>query len=87
MSGEFRVSFIEPALAIQPCGSMPGVFGIFAASLLGIATDASEDRFELGMLASRTKRLEGLPPADTTRIDRPELLLEFAIEIWLDRYI
>lgn len=66
---------------------MPGEFGIFAASLLGISPDAGEDRFKLSLLASRTKRLEGLPPADTTRIDRPELLLEFAVEIWLDRYI
>ncbi|NKC29134.1 hypothetical protein HED52_21535 [Ochrobactrum ciceri] len=61
MSGKLLVGFIEPTLAVQPCGSVPGVFGIFAASLLGVAPDASEDRFKLSLLASRTKRLEGLP--------------------------
>ena len=87
MSGKFGVGLIEPALAIQPGGSMPGEFRIFAASLLGISPDASEDRLKLGLFASRTKRLEGLPPADTTRIDRPEPLLEFGFEIGFDRNI
>lgn len=87
MGSKLLVGFIEPALAVQPSRSVPGVFGIFAASLLGIAPDASEDRFKLGLLSSRTKCLEGLAPADTTRIDRPELLLELAVENRFDRYI
>jgi hypothetical protein len=80
MGGKLLVGFIEPALAIQPGGSVPGVFGVFAASLLGIAPDASEDRFKLGMLSSRTKRLEGLPLANTARIGWPKLLLELGFE-------
>lgn len=80
MVQDFWCSFIQPALAVQPRRSVFGEFRVFALAVSSVSTDASEDRFKLGLLSSRTKGLESLPLADTAGIGWPKLLLELGFE-------